>query len=180
MDPTRALPRVRKRRSIPHPCPDSLVHQALDKATIPETVMIKLASECGLRRSGIAQVSSHDVITINKHYYLLVHGKGAKERTVPLSAPLAHLVENAHGYVFPGRFHGHVEASYISKHVSRLLGHGYSTHSLRHRYATTLYAYTHDILLVSKLLGHESIDTTQTYLALTITNPTELITAVTL
>lgn len=41
---------------------------------------------------------------------------------------------------------------------------GFTTHSLRHTYATIMYQQTKDILLVQKLLGHDSILTTQIYL----------------
>lgn len=37
---------------------------------------------------------------------------------------------------------------------------------LRHRYATRMYETTHDLLLVSKLLGHSSVETTQIYVAM--------------
>ena len=43
---------------------------------------------------------------------------------------------------------------------------GYSCHSLRHRYATRLYAATRDIVLVPKLLGHTKLETTMAYVAL--------------
>lgn len=43
---------------------------------------------------------------------------------------------------------------------------GLSPHSLRHRYATRMYETTHDLLLVSKLLGHSSVETTQIYVAM--------------
>lgn len=39
-------------------------------------------------------------------------------------------------------------------------------HSLHHRYATRVYESTHDLLLVSKLLGHSSVETTQIYVAM--------------
>lgn len=58
------------------------------------------------------------------------------------------------------------EASYIGKHLSRLLGDGWTPHSLRHRYATATYRATNDLFLVSKLLGHDSVETTQRYVAM--------------
>ena len=54
----------------------------------------------------------------------------------------------------------------MSKHIARLLGKPWTAHSLRHRYATRTYAQTHDLLLVSQLLGHASVETTQVYVAL--------------
>ena len=61
---------------------------------------------------------------------------------------------------------GHVEESYVGKHISRLLPEGYGAHSLRHRYATATYAATHDLYLVARLLGHASVETTQIYVAM--------------
>lgn len=65
-----------------------------------------------------------------------------------------------------GRFGGHVEESYIGDRLSSLLGDGWTAHSLRHRYATATWQATHDLLLVSKLLGHASVETTQVYVAM--------------
>ena len=52
--------------------------------------------------------------------------------------------------------------------LSRLLGPGVSAHSLRHRYATTIYGATHDLLAVQQLLGHSSPTTTQVYVRRTM------------
>lgn len=71
-----------------------------------------------------------------------------------------------HGYLFPGRWGGHVEASYVGSHLAHILGEPWTAHSLRHRYATVTYESTHDLLLVQRLLGHASVRTTQIYVAL--------------
>lgn len=39
-------------------------------------------------------------------------------------------------------------------------------HTLRHRFATTAYAATHDLFVVAELLGHESVETTEHYVAM--------------
>lgn len=97
---------------------------------------------------------------------LVVVGKGDVQRLVPLEDDLAAEIMAYGGWVFPGRWSGHVEASYVGKHLSALLGDGWTAHSLRHRYATVTYEATHDLLLVSKLLGHASLETTQRYVAM--------------
>lgn len=51
-------------------------------------------------------------------------------------------------------------------HISRLLPDGYAAHTLRHRFATTAYAATHDLFVVAELLGHESVETTEHYVAM--------------
>lgn len=50
--------------------------------------------------------------------------------------------------------------------LAEALGVDRSAHSLRHRYATRTYESTHDLYLVSKLLGHSSVETTQIYVAM--------------
>lgn len=165
-NPTLDLPRMRRSHAHPHPCPDKYIIAALAKANEKERIMIQLGAECGLRRSEIACIHSRDVIDFPEGKSLIVHGKGDKERIVPLPENLARVIVCTNGYLFPGRWTGHVEASYVGKHVSGLLPKGWSAHSLRHRYATTIWAATHDLLLVSTLLGHESVETTQMYVAM--------------
>lgn len=164
-NPASELPRVRKQRPAPHPCPDAAVLAAMARASESERLMIRLAAECGLRRGEIARVRADDVMADLVGRSLIVHGKGGKQRAVPLPDDLADAVAGCGGWLFPGRWSGHVEESYVSRHVSALLPDGYGCHSLRHRYATRLYGATHDIMLVSRLLGHESVETTQLYVA---------------
>lgn len=165
-DPSDGIPRAKRPKPHPRPCPDRVILEALGKATSKERIMLRLGAECGLRRAEIGSVSSNDVMDDLLGKSLVVNGKGDKQRIVPLPDDLAADIEQANGYVFPGRWSGHVEASYIGKHVSRLLGDGWTAHSLRHRYATTTWQTTHDLLLVSTLLGHSSVETTQIYVAM--------------
>lgn len=111
--------------------------------------MIRLGAECGLRRGEIARVHSDDVVADSAGRSLIVRGKGDKQRIVPLPDDLAGIIMDARGYLFPGRFGGHVEESYIGDHISHLLPGGYAAHTLRHRFATTAYAATHDLFVVA-------------------------------
>lgn len=165
-DPSRDIPSVKRPRPHPHPCPDKVILAVLGKATPLETIMLRLGAECGLRRGEIARVHSDDVMDDLLGRSLVVRGKGDKQRIVPLPDDLADEIQAAHGWMFPGRWSGHVEEGYVSKHIARLLGKPWTAHSLRHRYATRTYAQTHDLLLVSQLLGHASVETTQVYVAL--------------
>lgn len=166
-NPARLLPAVRRATPHPKPCTDDMISAALERATAEERLMVLLAATCGLRRGEIARVHSSDVITgIHGERSLIVHGKGGKQRIVPLTEELAHSIVAANGYLFPGRWDGHVEESYIGKRVSRLLPPGYSCHKLRHRFATVAYTDSHDMLAVARALGHSSTDTTQAYVAL--------------
>lgn len=165
-DPSLDVPRVKKPHAHPRPCPDRHIAAAMEKATSSEKLMIRLGAECGLRRGEIARVHSDDVVADNAGRSLIVRGKGDKQRIVPLPDDLAGIIMDANGYLFPGRFGGHVEESYIGDHISRLLPDGYAAHTLRHRFATTAYAATHDLFVVAELLGHESVETTEHYVAM--------------
>lgn len=165
-DPSLDVPRVKKPHAHPRPCPDRYIAAAMEMATPPERLMIRLGAECGLRRGEIAAVHSDDVVADSTGRSLIVRGKGDKQRIVPLPDDLAGIIMDARGYLFPGRFGGHVEESYIGDHISRLLPDGYGAHTLRHRFATVTYATTHDLFVVAELLGHESVETTEHYVAM--------------
>lgn len=165
-DPSLDVPRVKKPHAHPRPCPDRYIAAAMEMATTSERLMIRLGAECGLRRGEIARVHSDDVVADSAGRSLIVRGKGDKQRIVPLPDDLACIIMDARGYLFPGRFGGHVEESYIGDHISRLLPDGYAAHTLRHRFATTAYAATHDLFVVAELLGHESVETTEHYVAM--------------
>ena len=165
-DPSLDVPRVKKPHAHPRPCPDRYIAVAMEMATSSERLMIRLGAECGLRRGEIAAVHSDDVVADSAGRSLIVRGKGDKQRIVPLPDDLAGIIMDARGYLFPGRFGGHVEESYIGDHISRLLPDGYAAHTLRHRFATTAYAATHDLFVVAELLGHESVETTEHYVAM--------------
>lgn len=165
-DPSLDVPRVKKPHAHPRPCPDRYIAVAMEMATSSERLMIRLGAECGLRRGEIARVHSDDVVADSAGRSLIVRGKGDKQRIVPLPDDLAGIIMDARGYLFPGRFGGHVEESYIGDHISRLLPDGYAAHTLRHRFATTAYAATHDLFVVAELIGHESVETTEHYVAM--------------
>ena len=165
-DPSLDVPRVKKPHAHPRPCPDRYIAAAMKMATTSERLMIRLGAECGLRRGEIARVHSDDVVADSAGRSLIVRGKGDKQRIVPLPDDLAGIIMDARGYLFPGRFGGHVEESYIGDHISRLLPDGYAAHTLCHRFATTAYAATHDLFVVAELLGHESVETTEHYVAM--------------
>mgnify|MGYP002709638287 FL=1 len=165
-DPSLDVPSVKKPHAHPRPCPDRYIAAAMEMATSSERLMIRLGAECGLRRGEIARVHSDDVVADSAGRSLIVRGKGDKQRIVPLPDDLAGIIMDARGYLFPGRFGGHVEESYIGDHISRLLPDGYAAHTLRHRFATTAYAATHDLFVVAELLGHESVETTEHYVAM--------------
>lgn len=61
-NPAADLPKVKRPKAHPRPCPDKHILAAPAKANETETLMLRLAAECGLRRGEIAGVNSRDVM----------------------------------------------------------------------------------------------------------------------
>jgi integrase len=140
---------------------------ALGESATDERVrlMVRLGNECGMRCNEIAQISTHDVQGRRNGFRLLVHGKGSKERFVPISNALAeHLRGKPAGFIFPGRIDGHLSGGYVSKLLSAALGEMTTGHQLRHR-AGTRWMRTSggNLRIAQELLGHASLVTTQIY-----------------
>lgn len=166
--PAIELPHVSASIPIPHPIPEHALTTAIFQADPVTQLLIRLASDMGLRRSETCQIHERDLIQDLLGYSLLVHGKGRKRRYVPMPTRLACEVrerfnELGGGYLFPGRDHGHLSPRWVGTRVSRVLPAEWSMHSLRHRAATRWYAVSHDMYAVQELLGHSSVVTTQTY-----------------
>ncbi len=161
-DPTMFLPSVHVPAGKPRPAPDLVFSQAMLRAGTRETAMLLLAAYAGLRRSEIAKVHSDDIIAGE----LRVLGKGNKVRIIPLHPQLAAvLADFPCGYVFPGRINGHLSPDHVGELLTRLLGPGWSAHTLRHRFATRSYAAQRDLRAVQELLGHSKPETTARYTA---------------
>lgn len=140
-NPAGLLPPIRPARHAPRPAPERAVADALLSADDRQRLMVLLAVREGLRRGEIARVHSDDLIEEAGGWSLRVHGKGDKIRVVPLSDDVAlELMVLPSGWAFPGQVDGHLSPEYVGKLVSRLLPDGWTTHTLRHRFATNAYA----------------------------------------
>lgn len=161
------LPPIPKAPAVARPAGDDALVYAMEHADTDVRLMIRLAYEMGLRRGEVARSHSRDVIQDLLGYTLIVHGKGGKQRLVPIPDSLAYtLRQRGTGFFFPGQDGGHLSPAWIGKLVARALPDGVTMHMLRHRFATRAYAATGDILSVQVLLGHSSPDTTIRYIQL--------------
>lgn len=168
VDPAATLPTVRVPRGVPRPAPDHVIDQVLVDADPRERLMIRLAAFAGLRAGEISRVHTEDLAGD----LLLVHGKGDKERMVPIDdEELIDAINAVDGWLFPAPFNGsHITPNHVSKLMSRALPGHWTAHTLRHRFGTAAFAGTRDLLAVSELLGHASTVTTQTYVQLPLTH----------
>lgn len=180
-NPARCLPPVGVDQAVPRPTPDRVFTQALWLANDRDRLMLMLAGYGGLRRAEIARVHPCDFLWDSGE--LLVHGKGRRQRLVPVHPQLeaaAHAelelrAAGGHGtgfrywsgctvdgYLFPGKG-GHLTADTVGRVLERLLAGPWTGHTLRHRFATKAYEPERDIRAVQELLGHSKPETTARY-----------------
>lgn len=102
-DPSRLLRKVPARRGVPRPAAEYIISRALTHSEERVALMITLGSGYGLRRGEIAQVSTRDLrVDPDGEWSLVVHGKGAKDRIVPLLPDVAAVIRDAPaGWLFP-------------------------------------------------------------------------------
>jgi len=129
----------------------------------------------GLRLAEAAALQIPDIDS-SRMQLRVAHGKGNKERLVPLSPRLLTELRiywkqyRPTEYLFPGRTTDRPYASTsiqkaIKKAAARAkIQKNVTPHTLRHSYATGLLEAGVDILTISRLLGHSSFVTTMVYL----------------
>lgn len=179
-DPSAALPKIKPGDPDPRPVPDQVYLAALIKGDADEQLWIDLAAEHGLRRAEIARIHANDLTHTLLGTDLIVHGKGGKNRRVPLTGPMTRaLSERAQlldgGYLWPGDEDGHVSARWLGRRISRLLDGPWTIHKLRHRAATRFWiAATGDPYAVADLMGWANLNMVRTY----VQQPTDRLRAI--
>lgn len=133
-------------------------------------IQMQLMYYCGLRVSEMLAVTVDDLDFKEQMLYVR-HGKGAKDRIVPMPKPLITELKSylkvwnkTTGNLF------NTKRSNTLKMCNRLgkkIGKSVHPHTLRHSYATHILEKTDNIELVKDLLGHTNIATTQIYTHLT-------------
>lgn len=178
VDPAADIPAVKPDQAAPRPAPDRVWRESLMRAHPRTMIMLRLAAEAGMRRAEVAQVHTRDLLEGFDGYQLLVHGKGGKERIVPISDDLAGLVLagpaghtpemaafGTEGFLFPGDEDGHLSARWVGKLCANAMPEGWTMHTLRHRFATRAFRGSRNIRAVQKLLGHSNVAVTERYTA---------------
>jgi len=178
-NPAVGLPAVHAPHTVPRPTPDEVIDEALRSGSDRDRLILSLAAYAGLRRAEIAELRWIDI----NDGAITIKGKGGRVRVVPVHAELQRLIcaeklrrnagRSGTGYrytagldgpwLFPGQCQGHMSPAAIGKTAVKALGPGWGAHSLRHRFATRVYAGTHDLLAVQELLGHAKPETSRRY-----------------
>lgn len=159
-DPAASLDPVKVPRALPRPAAEWQVEAGCAAGDLDTRLMVDLAAHAGLRRAEIAALRLEDLSAWGLH----IVGKGGRSRVVPVGPGLRAAIEGRDpGWLFPGRFSGHVHPATVQKRVRAAAG--VAPHALRHRFATRAYAGTRDLFAVQQLLGHASPETTAGYVA---------------
>ena len=135
---------------------------------------------CGLRVSELVNLEINKIFLDEE--YIVITGKGNKERVVPISPVAIHEIElylndRQHLDIKPGeenilflnrrgRRLTRVMIFYIIKNLAQLAGirKEISPHTLRHSFATHLLEGGANLRAIQQMLGHESISTTEVYI----------------
>jgi site-specific recombinase XerD len=128
--------------------------------------LLELLYSGGLRSAEVVGLNLADVDFERESVH--VHGKGGKERVVPLGEEAAHHVARYLRDARPELSRGAIDAFFLSARgrrldtstVRRLLR---NPHRLRHAFATHLLEGGADLRTIQELLGHSSLSTTQIY-----------------
>ena len=196
-DPTGILDSPKKTMSLPKTMSVDQVSTLLDRAREeadeaglePEErlartrrlVLIELLYATGMRVSELVGLPA-SVAAQDDDRFLIVRGKGNKERLVPLSSAARDALieyvsvmravdpDGESPFLFPSRSaSGHLPRQVFARELKQLAGRcgldaaKLSPHILRHAFASHLLQNGADLRVVQELLGHADISTTQIY-----------------
>ncbi len=184
-DPTLNVENPKAVRGLPASLSVSQVEALLDAPDVSSALgvrdkaMLEVLYASGLRVSELVSLTLHQVNL--QSGWIIVLGKGGKERLVPMGEEAAHWVRlflmQARGSLLAA---GEIDALFPSTHGKfmtrqtfwhRIKHYGLvagitgklSPHTLRHAFATHLLNHGADLRVVQQLLGHASLSTTQIY-----------------
>jgi integrase/recombinase XerD len=187
-DPTAALDAPRSRRPLPKLVSEAEARRLIEAAQRHEGAegarllcLMELLYGAGLRVSEL--VSLPVAAAMRDPRFLIIRGKGEKERLVPLGEPARRALEiylqqrahfladgEASRYLFPSRgAEGHLtrrRAGQLLKELARKAGIDparLSPHVLRHAFASHMLGRGADLRSLQEMLGHADIATTQIY-----------------
>jgi integrase/recombinase XerD len=193
-DPSKRIPNPRKPQQLPKAILDEAEVQRIlaqpDLHTASgyrDRVILEVLYSSAIRREEAANLQLQDVDT--EHGFLIVRGgKNRKDRAVPIGANVCALLQtyiagvradwpgaDRDRHLFLNRFGAgmgpnavwHVVRKYVQ---TAGIGRAVSTHTFRHSCATHMLRAGAPIRHLQEMLGHASVETTQVYTRLTITD----------
>lgn len=172
----RGLRRPRVPHKVIEPVGDDILRRLLAVCSIRDRAIVLLMLDTGLRVSEVAAVQLGD---LRPDGTLKVHGKGSKERIVPVGktariAIVRYLGQRraarAEDALFLGR-RGELSSRGIAQLLRRLktrigVTGRLSPHSLRHTFARSYLVNGGDVSSLQRILGHNTLDMVKRYVTL--------------
>jgi site-specific recombinase XerD len=179
------LPSPKRASRLPRVLPPDDVARLLDGVpasdplAVRDRAMLELAYACGLRAEEVCRLDLGDLSFESET--VRVHGKGSKEREVPMGEPAQaalrrYLDKTRHALaerpdepaLFISRRGRRLHPSDVRRRLERwvreaAIAGGVSPHVLRHSFATHLLEGGANLRSIQELLGHSSVSTTQIY-----------------
>jgi integrase/recombinase XerD len=184
-DPTAQIAMPKIGRSLPKSMTEEEVESLLNAPVVSDPLgsrdrtMLEVLYATGLRVSELVTLK-YSQLNLNQGV-LRVHGKGDRERMIPLGEEAVRwlhefigtgrgeiLLDRSTDYLFPTRRGDHMTRQafwHIIKRYARKanINKDLSPHTLRHAFATHLLNHGADLRVVQMLLGHSDLSTTQIY-----------------
>jgi integrase/recombinase XerD len=201
-DPTRLIELPKKDKLLPNFLTEAEISAMISAASSDENpqgyrmlTFIEILSGSGLRISEVITLKKANIqsteVEGKKHHYLLIRGKGDKERIVPLSQTSVEYINKylsvwdsfltevqklknrsfaGDAWLFPSKGKaGHITRQQVANLLkSYAIKAGLdpariSPHVLRHSFATNILQKGIDLRVLQEILGHSDISTTQIY-----------------
>jgi integrase/recombinase XerD len=187
-DPTTAIDSPRRARSLPRTLTEAEIAAIIDGASDRQgpdgariRALLELLYATGLRVTELVSLPLSALGSDRR--FVIVSGKGGKERLVPLGEPAQAALESylavrgsfeppraTRRYLFPSRSGaGHLTRQRFAQLLKEAAAKAgidparVSPHVLRHAFATHLLAHGADLRAIQQMLGHADIATTQIY-----------------
>lgn len=165
-------------KNLSHPLPNLAddVIDMCDVAAAESDELAALIAMCGLQGMRVSEARSSHIKWFDlTNRTIRVQGKGDKERVIPLYDSAFDYITMAyvaakqtnHGQLVTYSDSG-ARAAITRIGTAAGVGRAVSSHDLRHTFGTAAYLREKNILAVQNLMGHESVETTRTYINTTM------------
>lgn len=173
-NPARYESRRKQADTIPNTIPMHDLEEAYEEAKGTTRLMLGLLIYTGIRIQELLDIRKHDVNTTTGE--IIIRGKGMKERKVITAPDNAQELEaymrnlRADSFIFgcTSQREARYEVHAILKRHSQ--APQLSPHAIRHTFATEVAKQGSNVTTLAKMMGHNSIKTTQQYIDLTQNN----------
>jgi Site-specific recombinase XerD len=160
--------------------PDHNSDTRFKKYALRDKLIFTMFAYTGLRRTELINLNWNDINLGNK-YLIVKKSKNKNQRIIPIHDRVLELLDKylserlplKNNALFIGRTDQRIHHNSLKNLFDRyikiagLAGKGYTTHTLRHTFATRLLNKDVSLVNIKNLMGHSSLESTQIYLHVT-------------